>query len=88
MTDYGKTKWKLIIILIHANVTVKYNYKIRIVLLCRFLAEGRDGHELEIPIWVRDVFGLRGHLAILPPSLQYSLAQVRGQFMLDNFRAY
>ena len=52
MTDYGKTKWKLIIILIHANVTVKYNYKIRIVLfiLCRFLAEGRDGHELEIPI--------------------------------------
>ena len=50
MTNYGKTKWKLIIILIHANVTVKYNYKIRIVLLCRFLAEGRDGHELEIPI--------------------------------------
>ena len=50
MTDYGKTKWKLIIILIHANVTVKYNYKIRIVLLCRFLAGGWDGHELEIPI--------------------------------------
>ena len=50
MTDYGKTKWKLIIILIHANVTVKYDYKIRIVLLGRFLAGGRDGHELEIPI--------------------------------------